>query len=289
MLLAEIKSARRAKGLSRAALASAIGVAPQTIKRLEAGVGTMPTLVAVMQALDYHLAGLAGGRDLPTQLRNRRTSRNLSVHQAARLANLSPTTVLAIERGQGSVRSGLSLLGAIAPKARYKEPPRASWAPDPSGERDHQFTPPDFLSAIYAAFGDIDIDPCAHELSPVIARQRIIPGNGGNGLIEDWIGDLVFVNPPFSSMLKWLRRADQQWTAGNAKTIVALVPARTDSNWFHDHLRSQAAVYMMRGRLRFLTEKGVGNQAPFSLMVVVWGSTEQQRDTFSQRIAGFWL
>lgn len=289
MLLKEIKGARRAKGLSQAALASAIGVAPQTIKRLEAGVGTMPTLVAVMQEVDYHLAGLAQGGDLPTQLRNRRTNRNLSVHQAARLASLSPTTVLAIERGRGSVRSTLSLLNAIAPNARQKEPMCASWAPDPRGKRDNQFTPPDFLSAIYAAFGEIDVDPSGHESSPVIARQRIIPGNGGDGLMEDWIGDLVFMNPPFSSMLKWLRRADQQWTAGNAKTIVSLVPARIDSNWFHDHLRIQAAIYMMRGRLRFLTEKGVGNQAPFSLMVVVWGSTEQQRYTFSQRIAGFWL
>jgi transcriptional regulator with XRE-family HTH domain len=249
----------------------------------------MPTLIAAMQTLDYHLAGLAQGGDLPTQLRNRRTNRTLSVHQAARLANLSPTTVLAIERGQGSVRSGLSLLGAIAPKARHYEPPRASWAPDPSGERDHQFTPPDFLSSIYAAFGEVDVDPCGHELSPVTARRRIMLSDGGDGLKEDWLGDLVFMNPPFSFMLKWLRRADQQWTAGNAKTIVALVPARTDSNWFHDHLRSQAAVYMMRGRLRFLTEKRVGNQAPFSLMVVVWGSNEQQRDTFSQHISGFWL
>jgi transcriptional regulator with XRE-family HTH domain len=205
MLLDEIKSARRAKGLSRAALANVVNVDTQVIKRLEAGIGTMPTLVAVMHALDYHLAGLARGSELPTQLRNRRTSRNLSVHQAARLANLSPTTVLAIERGRGSVRSGLGLLGAIAPKARRYEPPRASWAPDPRGERDHQFTPPDFLSSIYTAFGEIDVDPCCHELSPVNARQRIIPGNGGDGLMEDWIGDLVFVNPPFSSMLKWLR------------------------------------------------------------------------------------
>jgi hypothetical protein len=51
------------------------------------------------------------------------------------------------------------------------------------------------------------INPCGHPLSPVIARRSIIRGHGGDGLADDRSGRLVFVNPPFSALLTWLRRA----------------------------------------------------------------------------------
>ncbi len=57
------------------------------------------------------------------------------------------------------------------------------------------------MEGIYAAFGEVDIDPCGHVLSPVVARRRIILSEGGDGLVEDWSGRLAFVNPPFSELL----------------------------------------------------------------------------------------
>lgn len=65
--------------------------------------------------------------------------------------------------------------------------------------RESQFTPSEFMDTIYAAFGEVDIDPCAHRLGPVVAKRRIILDDGGNGLIGDWFDRPALVNPPFSA------------------------------------------------------------------------------------------
>lgn len=249
----------------------------------------MPTLVSVMTMLDYHLSDLARGNDLPAQLRQRRTNLRLSLDEVARRARMSRATVAALEAGRGSVRSAMRVIEAIAPQARRREPVRAHWTPDPCGERDHRFTPPEFMQAVYKAFGEVDLDPCGHAESPVRANHRILLSEGGDGLRDNWSGRLVFMNCPFSALLKWLRRADEQWSAGNVETVVALVPARTDSAWFHERLIGIADIYMLKGRLRFLTVQGRGNQAPFPLMVVLFGSQRDQRDRFAGLVPGFWL
>lgn len=92
------------------------------------------------------------------------------------------------------------------------------------------------MTGIYAAYGEVDLDPCAHRLSPVIAHRRILVSEDGDGLVDDWSGRLAFANPPFSALLKWLRRAHDQWQVGNVETVVCLVPVRTDSAWFHETL-----------------------------------------------------
>jgi len=290
MLIEDIKAARCAQGLSRAALAERIGVDPQVIKRLEGGIGTMPTLLSVMRVLNYHLSGLARGPDLPTQLRQRRLNRGWSQEQVAARAGLSRGTVAALESGKGSVRCAIRLLEAIAPKARRHEPQRPHYSHDPKGDRDHHFTPPEFMEAIYDAFGPVDFDPCGHIASPVIAGKRLLKSEGDDGLADPWSGRLAYVNPPYSALLRWLRRADEQWEAGNVQTVVCLVPARTDSAWFHDRLRKVADIYLLQGRLRFLTLEGQRRyQAPFPLMVVMFGASPEQRARFATLVPGFWL
>lgn len=289
MLTKELRRARIEKGLSRTALACRIDCTEQGIKRLEAGTGTMPLLLRVMHELEFRIAGLARGDALHEQLLHRRVNLKLSISEVARRSELSRATVSEIERGRGSVRSVMKLLAALAPNARKREAVRAHWKKDYTGKSDDRFTPPEFMSVVYQAFGEVDLDPCAHPASPVVAKRKIISSYGGDGLRDPWEGRLVWLNPPFSALLKWLRRADQQWRDGNAETIVALVPARMDSAWFHDQLRHQADIYVLRGRLRFLTKEGRGNQAPFPLMVVMWGASSSQKERFGELIDGFWL
>ena len=57
---------------------------------------------------------------------------------------------------------------------------------------------------------------------------------------------------------------------GNARTIACLVPARTDSAWFHETLRADADVYFLQGRVRFIDLRGGSQATPFSLMLVVF-------------------
>jgi transcriptional regulator with XRE-family HTH domain len=227
----QIREARLTAGWSQRTLAVRIGVDAQTIKRLEKGVGSVPTLIDAMAALDFRLTGLGPGTTLPEQLRARRRRRSFSLEEMAARTRLSRTTIASLERGGGSVASLLRLLAVLAPNARRRAPERSYWGQGDKDDRDSRFTPPDFMAGIYAAFGEIDLDPCAHLLSPVMARRRILLSKGGDGLNDDWSGRVAFVNPPFSELLKWLRRAHDQWQAGNVETVVCLVPVRTDSAW----------------------------------------------------------
>ncbi len=287
-MLKKLQAARRSSGLTRLALGIRVGTDAQTIKRLEAGVGTLRTLIIVMAALNFHLTGIGPGASLSDQLRHRRLKLSLSSGQLAQRAGLSRATVVALEDGGGSVASLLRLLAVIAPKAGRRAPERAYWGQGDKTDRDSRFTPHDFMQPIYRAFGDVDIDPCAHSLSPVVARRRILLSDGGDGLVDDWSGRLAYVNPPYSQLLIWLRRAHQQWQAGHVEAVVCLVPVRTDSAWFHETLSADASFYLLRGRVRFLDVRGKGQHTPFSLMVLTLGATEGQKACYAELEPGFW-
>ena len=249
----------------------------------------MSTLIAVMSSLDFVLTGLGAGKSLPDQLRNLRRKRGLSLDQLALRTGLSRTTIASLERGGGSVASLMRLLAVLAPNAKRRAPERAYWGQGDKEDRDSRFTPPYFMAGIYEAFGDVDLDPCAHPLSPVIARQRIILGAGCDGLSDAWSGRLAYVNPPFSAQLQWLRRAHEQWQAGNVETVVCLVPVRTDSTWFHDILSVDADIYLLAGRVKFLNLEGKGQHTPFALMLVTLGATAAQRARYAELSRGYWL
>ncbi|WP_294328596.1 DNA N-6-adenine-methyltransferase, partial [uncultured Sphingomonas sp.] len=229
MLIAELIEARRSSGVSQSTLAARIGVPLQKIKRLERGVGSVDTLIAVMTALDFRLTGLGPGDSLSEKLRANRLRRGWTLEKAASRARISRTTLASLERGGGSVASLLRLLTVLAPRARRRAMERAHWGEGDKADRDVRFTPPEFLAKIYDAFGTIDLDPCGHALSPVVAKCRILLEEGGDGFVDDWSGRLAFVNPPFSETQLWLKRAHQQWSCGNVGSVVCLVPVRTDS------------------------------------------------------------
>ncbi|CAM3276776.1 HTH cro/C1-type domain-containing protein [Sphingomonas antarctica] len=289
ILIDDLRVARRDAGWSQRTLAGRIGADAQTIKRLEKGVGSVTTLTAAMAALDFRMSGLGPGKNLAEQLSGIRRRRRMSVLQVAQKTGLSPNTIASLERGGGTVDSLLRLLSTLAPKARRRAPERAYWGDGDKQDRDSRFTPSEFMAGIYEAFGAIDIDPCANLLSPVIAHHRILLSEGGDGLSDDWFGRLAFVNPPFSELLKWLRRAHDQWRAGNVETVVCLVPVRTDSSWFHETLSADADIFLLQGRVRFLNSHGTGQHTPFSLMVLTLGATAEQRELYATLTRGFWL
>ena len=68
-----------------------------------------------------------------------------------------------------------------------------------------------------------------------------------------WRGT-VFVNPPFGRALpKWIENAHREVELGRAVTVVALIPARTDTRWWHDHIVRHADVWLLKGRLSLVT------------------------------------
>lgn len=248
----------------------------------------MRTLRSVMAMLEFRLSGLAPGLSLGDQLRGTRIRRSLTLEELSRRTGLSRTTIASLERDGGTIASLQRLLAVLAPKVRRRAPERAYWGAGDKVDRDSRFTPSDFMESIYAAFGEIDIDPCANELSPVVAHRRILPSEGGDGLNDEWSGRFAFVNPPYSEQLKWLRRAYDQWNAGTVDTVVCLVPVRTDSPWFHGVLSAEADIFFLQGRVRFLDPRGKAQHTPFSLMLVALGSSDDQRGRYAALVDGYW-
>jgi site-specific DNA-methyltransferase (adenine-specific) len=79
----------------------------------------------------------------------------------------------------------------------------------------------------------------------------------------DWRGKRVFCNPPYGPRIReWLKRAPE------AEIAIFLLPARTDTRWFHDIvLRYADEIRFVRGRLKFGDAK---NSAPFPSMIVIF-------------------
>lgn len=88
---------------------------------------------------------------------------------------------------------------------------------------------------------------------------------GTNGLAQSWAGARVWCNPPYGRQIgDWTAKAAAE--AAKAEFIVMLVPARTDTRWWHD-ARSSCRIEFLRGRLRF---KGATASAPFPSALLYW-------------------
>lgn len=93
-----------------------------------------------------------------------------------------------------------------------------------------------------------------------------------DGLSSPWntAGGAVFCNPPYGREIgKWVRKAYEEAQRGT--TVVLLIPARTDTTYFHNYIYGKAEIRFIRGRLRFTDEDGNAYAAaPFPSMVVIY-------------------
>lgn len=85
-----------------------------------------------------------------------------------------------------------------------------------------------------------------------------------DGLTSEW-GSPAFVNPPFKEIDKWVRKSFAEWIDG--KTVVMLIPARTDTRWWHDCVMKATEIRFLRGRLKY---EGAKFNAPFPSCVVIF-------------------
>lgn len=78
--------------------------------------------------------------------------------------------------------------------------------------------------------------------------------------------EALWMNPPYGrSIDNWVRKAYEEATKG--ATVIALLPARTDTSWFHNYIYNKHEVRFLKGRIKFVDAK---SSAPFPSMVVVF-------------------
>jgi len=130
-----------------------------------------------------------------------------------------------------------------------------------SSKSDLWETPQNFFDLISKEFS-FTVDVCA---LPENAKCKHFFSPEQDGLSQEWEG-VCWMNPPYGREIsKWVKKAYE--SSKNNATIVALLPARTDTRWFHDYIYKKAEIRFIAGRLKF---GGSVNSAPFPSMLVVW-------------------
>lgn len=131
-------------------------------------------------------------------------------------------------------------------------------------------TPKEYYNKINAEF-NFTLDAAARASSTLVADNWYgidhPDESRRNALSRDWIKDssgAIWLNPPYGRTIKdWLRKAND--VANSGGVVVCLVPARTDTSWWHDYCIHHE-IRFIRGRLKFGGQK---NSAPFPSALVV--------------------
>jgi len=129
-----------------------------------------------------------------------------------------------------------------------------------SSETDLWSTPQATFDKLHAEFG-FALDVCA---IPENAKCPRFFSPEQDGLTQEWRG-ICWMNPPYGREIgRWMRKAYESSRAG--ATVVCLVPARTDTAWWHDYA-VKGEIRFIRGRLKF---GGQANSAPFPSAIVIF-------------------
>lgn len=127
-------------------------------------------------------------------------------------------------------------------------------------------TPADFFNTANEEF-HFTLDVCA---LPENAKCRNFFTREEDGLQQKWEG-VCWMNPPYGREIgKWVKKAAE--SAQEGATVACLLPARTDTRWWHDYVIPYAEVRFLRGRLKF---GGSKNSAPFPSALVIFRPTKK--------------
>ena len=143
-----------------------------------------------------------------------------------------------------------------------------------SSKSDEWETPDWLFDELNKEFG-FTLDPCATHDNAKCEKYYIMEDDG---LSKSWEGEIVFVNPPYGrSIGKWVKKCYEE---SKYATVVVLMPARTDTSYFHDYIYGKADdIRFLRGRLKFknqmlssYNEEGDCklSPAPFPSMIVIF-------------------
>ena len=259
----------------------------------ESGCGRADVFVSLAARLGMEIGGrsLPAGDGIGSRLKALRLRMGLSRRAVAVTSRTSPTTVAELERERlghlavleriaEALGAGLTLV-ACGRKATFFGLAATSSASDLWA------TPQEVLNRLYPVVGGaFCLDPCSARRGRGRVDARVHLDLDDDGLTFEWPGKAVYLNPPYGRHIgAWTSKALQEVEAGRAGMVVGLLPARTDTRWWHGSVAGRADVWMLRGRVAF----GNGeNSAPFPSALVLWGGQPVHRTRMSNAFPDAW-
>jgi site-specific DNA-methyltransferase (adenine-specific) len=121
------------------------------------------------------------------------------------------------------------------------------------------------------------LDPCCTKESAKCDKYFT---KEDDGLMQDWSDDIVFVNPPYGREIsKWVKKSYESSFLHGA-TVVMLIPARTDTTYWHDYIFDKAEIRFLRGRIKFKDKQGITrDSAPFPSAIIVFRGVKNDQTT----------
>ena len=163
--------------------------------------------------------------------------------------------------GHSAPRAGVPTEPLAAPSRSLNRTNGRSLAVHFSSRTD-EWPTPDWLFEVLDAEFRFTLDPCSSDANARCVRHFT---RREDGLAQDWTRDVVFMNPPYGREIgQWMRKAHESAQAG--AIVVCLVPARTDTAWWHTYA-VHGEIRFLRGRLKF---GDAAQGAPFPSAIVVF-------------------
>lgn len=123
-------------------------------------------------------------------------------------------------------------------------------------------TPDSVFKPLHEEF-NFTLDVCASAENAKV--PRFLAKN--DDMIYSWANERCWMNPPYGrEIVDWVRKASFANTL-----VVGLLPARTDTAWWHEWVQGKAEIRFVRGRIKFV---GAKHSAPFPSAIVIWRPSE---------------
>lgn len=150
-----------------------------------------------------------------------------------------------------------------------------------SSSNDDWGTPQELYDCLDKLF-DLRLDVCANEKN---AKTYYYFDEKNNGLKQRWFGN-CFMNPPYSKpnkkenkpgLIHWIEKTIRESKKKRVNYVVALLPARTETDWFELVWENASLILFLHGRLKF---EGAKSSAPFPSVIAIFGKSKFPKKVF---------
>jgi phage N-6-adenine-methyltransferase len=130
---------------------------------------------------------------------------------------------------------------------------------------DHWQTPKDFYDRLDREFS-FTLDPCPLSENPIV-----------DGLTRSWVDEIVFCNPPYSAIDKWIEKARYESRKNNVVVVMLLPANRTDRKWFHRFCMAADEIRFVNGRINFVRKGEQPSRSNHPSMLVIFNGSSPEK------------
>lgn len=167
-------------------------------------------------------------------------------------AHATPEVKAAVKSGEISINTAYEGVkaGATTVEEVKAKKPHVSF----NSGNNEWYTPADIIEDARKVIGTITLDPASSEIANETVKATKFFTAEDDGLIQDWDGENIWLNPPYSSGL--IEKFVDKLLASDYTQAIVLVNNATDTEWFSRLAEMAEAIVFPKGRVKFYKPDG---------------------------------